>query len=81
MSAAIQGVSPSTRLTANMINLLLGIWVLISPLILGFTTNRGAVWNDVIVGTAIMVVAVEQALAGLTRLPESAGSIMHWGFG
>lgn len=67
MSAATQGVSASTRLSANIINLFLGIWVLISPLILGFTTNRGAVCNDAIVGTAIMVVAVEHASAGLTQ--------------
>jgi hypothetical protein len=41
----------------SIVNFILGIWVLISPFVLGYSHNKGAVWNNVISGIVIMVVA------------------------
>ena len=40
------------------INMLLGIWLLISPWVLGFSTNSTVTWNAVIVGILAFVAAV-----------------------
>jgi len=37
----------------------IGAWVMISPLILGFTDNTLATWNNVVTGIVILVLAVE----------------------
>lgn len=39
------------------INLLLGVWVLISPWVLGFTGIAGAMWTHVVIGLAVAVLA------------------------
>ena len=52
--------------TASMINFFLGIWVLISPFVLGFSGFRGLMLNNVIVGVIVMIVAAVQAW-GTTR--------------
>jgi hypothetical protein len=42
---------------AGGINILVGIWLLISPWVLGFTATNAALWDDVVLGIAIIVVA------------------------
>jgi hypothetical protein len=44
-------------------NALLGIWVIISPWILGFSGKAQPTWNNVIVGIAITILAVWSAVA------------------
>ncbi len=39
-------------------NVVLGTWVIISPFVLGFTRNRPAMWNNIAVGLAIVLVAL-----------------------
>ncbi len=39
-------------------NLLMGIWVTLSPFVLGFNHNLAAVWSNIATGVAIIVVAV-----------------------
>ena len=46
---------------SSWINVLLGIWVLISPFILGFARVEEARWNNVAVGVAVIVVALTRA--------------------
>ncbi len=42
---------------ASIGNVILGIWVIISPFVLGFTHLRAAEWNNLIVGLLVMVLA------------------------
>jgi hypothetical protein len=53
-------------LGANWVNVVLGIWVIISPFVLGFANLRAVMWNDVAVGIAV-------ALLALSRSPNSRG--------
>jgi hypothetical protein len=45
-------------------NLLLGIWVFISPWAVGFTFLADAFWNSFVVGAAIVVFALVRMAAG-----------------
>ncbi len=38
---------------ASGLNILAGLWLIISPWVLGFSGMQGAVWNDVILGAAV----------------------------
>ncbi len=40
------------------VNVLMGIWVILSPFVLGFNHNIAAVWSNIATGVAIIVVAV-----------------------
>ncbi len=42
----------------GIVNVLLGVWVLCSPFVLGFSHNPTGMWNNVIVGIAITLVAL-----------------------
>jgi len=53
--------SSSPGRTASIINFFVGIWVLISPFVLRFTRLHGAVWNNVIVGIIVIIVAGTRA--------------------
>jgi hypothetical protein len=53
-------------LGANWLNVVLGIWVIISPFVLGFANLRAVMWNDVAVGIAV-------ALLALSRSPYNRG--------
>jgi len=35
------------------INLIIGIWLIIAPFAIGFTTNPGAMWSHIIVGVLV----------------------------
>ncbi len=45
------------RLSASIFNVALGLWVIISPFVLGFTGNQTARWNDIATGAAVALVA------------------------
>jgi hypothetical protein len=51
------------------INLLAGIWLFISPWVLGYSGNHAALWNALIVGALVFILAVWD----LSTLPEGAG--------
>ncbi len=42
---------------AELVNILLGIWVAVSPFILGFT-RTAAMWNNLSVGIALLIVTL-----------------------
>jgi hypothetical protein len=50
----------------SIVTLILGFWVLVAPFILGFSDQRGAVWNNVISGIIIMVVAGVRIWGGVS---------------
>lgn len=43
--------------TAATTDVLLGIWLVIAPFALGYSHNSGALWNDIIVGVVILILA------------------------
>jgi hypothetical protein len=45
------------------INVILGIWVLISPWVLGYSTNNGALANNIVMGIIVIILAAWSALA------------------
>jgi hypothetical protein len=47
-----------TYFWAVVVNLLLGIWVAISPWVLHVTGQRTVLWNELIVGIAVVVLAL-----------------------
>jgi hypothetical protein len=47
-----------TYFWAVVVNLLLGIWVAISPWVLRVTEQRTVLWNELIVGIAVVVLAL-----------------------
>lgn len=47
-----------TKRWQDWINLLLGAWVAISPWMLGFTSNSDVMTNSVIVGCAVVLLAI-----------------------
>ncbi|MGB9475336.1 MAG: SPW repeat protein [Candidatus Udaeobacter sp.] len=51
-------VSQSTMGGASWVNVLLGIWVLISPFMVQFARLPAAMWNNVIVGIVIALLAL-----------------------
>jgi formate hydrogenlyase subunit 4 len=51
------GLSQTTA-GISWINIVLGIWVIISPFVVQFTRFPAAMWNNVIVGIVIAVLAI-----------------------
>jgi hypothetical protein len=49
------------------VNAVLGLWVLVNPWIMARTMSEGTMWNCVITGLIIIVLAVWSALASDTR--------------
>lgn len=39
------------------VNVILGIWLIFAPFILGYSTNTAALWNDIILGIIVAVLA------------------------
>lgn len=46
---------------ANWVNVVLGIWVIISPFVLGFANVTALMWNDVAVGIAVTLLALSRS--------------------
>jgi hypothetical protein len=47
----------------NWINFLIGIWLIISPFVLGFSSIAVAMWNSIIVGAVVGVLELGAALS------------------
>jgi len=63
------------RNPADIVNLLAGIALALSPWVLGFTTVTAAAWNAWLVGAAIALVAL-WALASFHRLEEVGNGLL-----
>jgi hypothetical protein len=50
--------------TASGLNILAGLWLIISRFILGYSALRGTMWNDVIVGIIIALIAAGKLSRG-----------------
>jgi len=61
--AAIRFFGTAGTVWLSWINALLGIWLILSPWIYGFTDNTGRKWNSVIVGIVVLVLSIWSAVA------------------
>ncbi len=70
----------NNRLTAepDWVNVVLGIWLILSPFVLGFT-KHAALWNNVCVGVAVMAVALVSGV-GNGALPGLLVLLGAWVF-
>ncbi len=59
-------VSYSSARTASGINVLAGIWLIISPFVLGFWRVPAATWDNIIVGIVVLILAATR-VAGPAR--------------
>ena len=46
------------------VNAILGLWLIIAPFILSYSSTASAMWNDIIVGVIVVILGVWAALAG-----------------
>jgi hypothetical protein len=53
--------------TAGILNIIAGIWILISPWVYGYAVDTGGMWNSVIVGIVIAVLALIRASGAYTQ--------------
>ncbi|HYG34455.1 MAG TPA: SPW repeat protein [Clostridia bacterium] len=58
-------------LGSNWMNVVLGVWLAVSPFILGFTRLESAMWNNIIIGLLVLVLALMQGSGG------RAGSMLN----
>jgi len=58
----------------NWAQLILGLWILVSPWILGFSDITTALWSNVIIGALVMVFALWE-LFGVKPLAPSSPAV------
>lgn len=54
------------------INVVLGVWLIIAPFIIRYNTVAAAMWNDIIVGIVVVVLA---GWAALTKVSSPSGHV------
>ena len=54
----------------NWVQLVLGLWVLVSPWILGFSEISTALWSNVIIGVLIVISALWQLFGVKSSTPS-----------
>ncbi len=65
----MNGMTTRGGVGINGLNIILGIWLIISPFILGFAGNSPAQWNNIVVGILVALVA----LSGLSWINALLG--------
>jgi uncharacterized membrane protein HdeD (DUF308 family) len=56
--ASIRVAHPARNLALSWINLIIGIWIFISPWVLRYSTDRTPLSNDVVLGIIVFVCAI-----------------------
>jgi hypothetical protein len=69
--AAVRFFGAYEQAWLSWINVLLGIWVLISPWALGYQTVPAPLWNNVILGIIVIILAAWSALATDTSMEST----------
>ncbi len=65
--AAIRAFGAYDAPWMSWVNVALGIWLIISPWVLGYSVVASALWNDVIVGVLVIVLGAWSAMASPVR--------------
>jgi hypothetical protein len=65
--------SEQVRLDRNLewINAVVGVWLILAPFILGYSAIVAALWNDIIVGVVVIVLATWAATAFGRPAPQA----------
>lgn len=63
----VAGIAPGARVGVAWLEALLGIWMIIAPWLLGFSSLPVVTWNSVIVGIALIVISVDSMRTGLMQ--------------
>lgn len=66
--AAIRVANPARNLALGWINLILGIWIFISPWVLRYADERTPLSNDVVLGIIVFICAIWSLAASPRRL-------------
>jgi hypothetical protein len=61
--AWIRAAKPERHVGLSWVNLLLGIWLIVSPFALTYATFARATWNDVVLGAVVVILAIWSAVA------------------
>ncbi|MGA7270059.1 MAG: SPW repeat protein, partial [Acidimicrobiia bacterium] len=52
-------------------NLVLGVWLLLAPFVIGYWSTTAALWNDVILGLIVAVLAATSVVSSQGYQPET----------
>lgn len=74
LAAGARAAAPSSNVGLSWLNVVLGAWLVIAPFALGNGAITANVWNDAVVGLAVVCLAAWSAVAG-QRLHGGGG--MH----
>jgi len=58
--------------TASGLNVIAGIWLIISPFVVGFSDLFNPMWNNIIVGIAVLI------LAGIRAADPARNVVLSW---
>jgi hypothetical protein len=61
--AGTRAANPQQYVGLSWLNLLLGIWLIVSPFALSYATLPRPTWNDVILGVVVVILAICSAVA------------------
>ncbi len=57
----------------NWINAVLGLWLIIAPFVLSYSSAAAAMWNDIIIGLVVLVLGAWAALAVGSQTQQPMG--------
>lgn len=66
MATTISHQRMSVR-TASGLDIVAGAWIFLSPFLLGFSQLSGALWNNLIIGAAVIIFSASHATSGTAR--------------
>lgn len=75
--AIVRVIQPLESEGVSWVNFVLGIWLLVSPFVLGLANIEALVWNNIVVGVVILALAAASAMA--TRHYHDPGARGHSG--
>ena len=70
--AAIRSYSEVGQPGWNWINICAGIWLVFAPFVLGYSSNATPLWNDIVLGTIITILAWTSATVTNRTLPPGS---------
>ncbi len=71
--ATIRTFGAFTQPGWSWVNVLLGVWLIIAPFVLGYSGGPTPLWNDIILGVVIAILAWTSAASSPKNLPPGNG--------
>jgi hypothetical protein len=70
----------SVAAAASGLNVVLGLWLIVAPWVLDYSGQDNAVWNRVVVGAAIAVLAITRMVSPVSTAPLSWVNVVLGGW-